>query len=141
MPSSPQTNIEAKVLTLMSLPQRTPQLVRTILGGKFTDVQAALFGLEGHLNAPTVERTLFGGNFGRMSWSINGSPLSRSYINKFGERVGMDPARDPEVRQKIEASKNALPGQMRVSINSHFGSSTLSPFFNPPPPEGYTVRP
>ncbi|KAH6646865.1 hypothetical protein BKA67DRAFT_663235 [Truncatella angustata] len=92
----------------------TPKLVRVLLGGKFINVQATLFGLEGHLNAATIERTLFGGAFGRMTWSVNGSPLSRSRLNQYGEREGIDPAKDPEVRHKIEAAKHAQPGQMRI---------------------------
>lgn len=93
----------------------TPKLVRVIYGGKFHEVQAEMFGFEGHLNAPTVERAIFGGNFGRFSWSTNGSPLSRSVINEFGERVGIDPCKDPQVLMKVNKAKNARPGEMRVS--------------------------
>lgn len=93
----------------------TPNLVRVIYGGKFADTQAEMFGFEGHLNAPTIERSIFGGNFGRFSWSTNGSPLSRSIVNDDGERVGVDPYKDPEVRMKVEAAKQARPGDMRVS--------------------------
>ncbi|KAK3936410.1 hypothetical protein QBC46DRAFT_419300 [Diplogelasinospora grovesii] len=92
----------------------TPQLIRTIYGGKFVDVQAALFGFEGYLNAATVERALFGGSFGRFSWSENGSPLSRSFVNEHNEKVGMDPTKDVNVRAKVEAAKFARPGDMRV---------------------------
>ncbi|KAM7183966.1 hypothetical protein V8F20_012405 [Naviculisporaceae sp. PSN 640] len=95
----------------------TPNIVRLSLGGKLTNVQAALFGFEGYLNAPTVERAIFGGNFDRLGWSTNRSPLSRSYINEFGERVGEDPCTaDIQVRNKIEKAKHgkALPGQMRI---------------------------
>lgn len=103
----------------------TPSLIRTVYGGKFTEVQAALFGFEGYLNAPTVERAIFGGNFGRFSWSTNGSPLSVSNVNEDGERVGVDPSTDPEVRQKIERSKTAKPGEMRVRPH-HFSSFLLN---------------
>ncbi|KAF4980287.1 hypothetical protein FZEAL_3658 [Fusarium zealandicum] len=92
----------------------TPSLVRIIYGGKFADTQAEMFGFEGHLNAPTIERAIFGGNFGRFSWSTNGSPLSRTIVNEFGERVGIDPCRDPEVRMKVEAAKQARPGDNRI---------------------------
>lgn len=97
----------------------SPKLIRTIYGGKFTDVQAAYFGFEGYLNAPTVERAIFGGAFGRMDWSTNGSPLSLATVNEHGEKVGMDPIKDPHVRIKVEQAKKALPGQKRVS-NSYF---------------------
>ncbi|KAM5353869.1 hypothetical protein ACJ41O_000519 [Fusarium nematophilum] len=92
----------------------TPNLVRVIYGGKFADTQAEMFGFEGHLNAPTIERAIFGGNFGRFSWTTNGSPLSRTVINEFGERVGIDPTKDPEVRMKVEAAKQARPGDKRI---------------------------
>lgn len=95
----------------------TPNLVRLSLGGKLTYVQAALFGFEGYLNAPTVERAIFGGKFDRLGWSTNGSPLSCSYINEFGERAGADPyTTNIHVRNKVERAKNggALPGQMRI---------------------------
>lgn len=95
----------------------TPKLVRVIHGGKFADVQAEMFGFEGHLNAATIERAIFGGNFGRFSWSTNGSTLSRSVINEFGERLGIDPFKDPQIRMKIEAAKHARPGDMRVREN------------------------
>jgi hypothetical protein len=93
----------------------TPNLVRVIYGGKFADTQAEMFGFEGHLNAPTIERAIFGGNFGRFSWTTNGSTLSRSVVNELGERVGIDPCKDPEIRMKVEAAKQARPGDMRVS--------------------------
>ncbi|KAK0719313.1 hypothetical protein B0H67DRAFT_150126 [Lasiosphaeris hirsuta] len=93
----------------------TPNLIRVSLGGKLTSVQAALFGFEGYLNAPTVERAIFGGNFNRLGWSKAGSPLSRSYVNEHGERMGMDPTKDIEVLDKVEAAKRARgPGEMRV---------------------------
>ncbi|KEY69033.1 hypothetical protein S7711_03333 [Stachybotrys chartarum IBT 7711] len=92
----------------------TPTMTRVLYGGKFSDVQAEMFGFEGHLNAPTIERAIFGGHFGRFSWSPNGSPLSRSYVNAHGEIIGMDPCRDPEVRMKVENAKRARPGDMRV---------------------------
>ncbi|CAG7559606.1 unnamed protein product [Fusarium equiseti] len=92
----------------------TPNLVRVIYGGKFADTQAEMFGFEGHLNAPTIERAIFGGNFGRFSWTTNGSTLSRSVVNELGERVGIDPCKDPEIRMKVEAAKQARPGDMRI---------------------------
>ncbi|KAF5000203.1 hypothetical protein FGRMN_2017 [Fusarium graminum] len=92
----------------------TPNLVRIIYTGKFDQTQAEMFGFEGHLNAPTIERAIFGGNFGRFSWTTNGSPLSRAMVNEFGERVGIDPCKDPEVRMKVEAAKHARPGEMRI---------------------------
>ena len=106
----------------------TPKLVRTVYGGKFRDVQAAFFGFEGYLNTATVERAIFGGNFGRLTWSTNGSPISHAVVNEHGERFGADPTLQPEVRIKVENAKNALPGQMRVSV-----SCACCPKSPPPP--------
>lgn len=94
----------------------TPSLVRLMLGGKAGDVQAALFEFEGYLNAPTVERAIFGGNFDRLGWSSNGSSLSRSSVNKDGERLGTDPyLNDIRVQKKVERIKRGgvTPGGMR----------------------------
>ncbi|RYO94507.1 hypothetical protein DL764_007826 [Monosporascus ibericus] len=93
---------------------QSPRLIRTTYGGKLTDVQAALFGFEGYINAPAVERSIFGGCFNRMGWSANGSPLSRSVVNEHGERFGVDPTKDPAVRELVERAKHAKPGDMRV---------------------------
>ncbi|KAM7216379.1 hypothetical protein V8F06_008199 [Rhypophila decipiens] len=105
------------ILVYIALWLATPNLVRLSLGGKLTGVQAALFGFEGYLNAPTVERAIFGGNFDRLGWSTNGSPLSCSRINEFGEREGLDPySADVNVRNRVEKAKHggAVPGQMRI---------------------------
>ncbi|KAF3904847.1 hypothetical protein ABW20_dc0105623 [Dactylellina cionopaga] len=97
---------------LMSL--CSPRLIRRVYGGKVRDVQAALFAVEGYINVATAERAIFGGSFGRMTWSVNGSPLSRSGINQHGERVGVNPTRDPAVQEKVDRARHARPGEMRV---------------------------
>lgn len=94
----------------------TPGLIKQEYGGKFRDVQASLCGFEGYLNIATIERSIFGGNFKRLRWSINGSPLSRSYTDEHGDRFGMDPTLDAQVRQRVEFARRAEPGQMRVSF-------------------------
>jgi hypothetical protein len=93
-----------------------PQLLRLILGGKFWNAQAAVFGFEGYLNLATIERSIFGGNFGRLSWSTNGSPLSRHVKNNFGECIGVNPTNDIEVRKLVERAKTAGPGEQRVCL-------------------------
>lgn len=94
----------------------TPQLIKMQYGGKIKGAEAALFGFEGYINAATIERCIFGGNFGRMKWSVNASPLSRSCTQEDGNRLGTDPIEDPAVRNKILRAKNAEPGQMRVRM-------------------------
>ena len=93
---------------------RTPGLIRLLLGGQFRSVEAALFGIEGYMDPATAERTIFGCASGRMTWSPNGSPLSRSRLNERRERVGVDPLADPTVREKVELAKVAMPGSKRV---------------------------
>lgn len=92
----------------------TPSLVKLTYGGKFKMVQPALFGFEGYLNVTTIERAIFGGSFNRMSWSTNGSPLSRSNTDTFNDRHGMDPTWDPDVMEKVRKARTAKPGEMRV---------------------------
>lgn len=96
----------------------TPSLIKLTYGGKFKMVQPAFFGFEGYLNVTTIERAIFGGSFGRMSWSTNGSPLCRSRSDGFGDRYGTDPTRDPEVMAKVIKARTAKPEEMRVSIFS-----------------------
>lgn len=105
----------------------TPWLIRLHLGGKFRNVEAALFGVEGYMSPATAERTLFGCAYGRMSWSTSGSPLSRSYLNNHGELVGVDPLRDPLVMEKVQLAKVAMPGSKRVSISTDDLGSAQSP--------------
>ena len=92
----------------------TPMLVRIVYGGKFHNVQARFFGIEGYLNPPTVERAIFGGAFGRLKWSVSGSPMSRSTVNADGEKMGIDPCRDANTIEKVERAKRAKPGELRT---------------------------
>ncbi|KAK6532505.1 hypothetical protein TWF281_006694 [Arthrobotrys megalospora] len=113
---------------------RTPKLVKLAYGGKFSDQQAAMFGVEGYLNVATVEKALFGGDFGRMSWSINASPFSKSILNEHGERIGIDPTRDPKVMEKVKQARYAKPGEMRIFtlIDTYNMEVTLFEAVNPP---------
>jgi len=92
----------------------SPRLLRLILGGKFWATQAAAFGFEGYMNLATIERSIFGGNFGRLSWSPNTSPLSRHHKNAYGECIGDDPTDDIEVRNLENKAMTAGPGEQRV---------------------------
>jgi len=96
-----------------------PRLLQIILGGKFWDQQAAVFGFEGYMNLATIERSIFGGNFNRLQWSTNGSPLSRHQKNSFGECVGVDPTDGVDVRNLVEKAKTAGPGDQRVCFPIH----------------------
>ncbi|KAH7323492.1 hypothetical protein BKA65DRAFT_567230 [Rhexocercosporidium sp. MPI-PUGE-AT-0058] len=111
-----------------------PRLLRLILGGKFWLTQAAVFGFEGYMNLATIERSIFGGNFGRLSWSTNGSPLSRHHKNSFGECIGDDPTDDIEVRNLVEKAKSAGPGDQRIFtlVDTFSMEVTMFEASNPP---------
>ncbi|KAJ4385221.1 hypothetical protein N0V93_010282 [Gnomoniopsis smithogilvyi] len=90
-------------------------LIRVVYGGKMVDTQAALFGFEGYLDAATVEKSIFGGVFGRMGWSENGSPLSRWHMNEHNERLGVDPVQnDLNVKEMVNRARHAGQGQPRI---------------------------
>ncbi|KAK6358112.1 hypothetical protein TWF730_007467 [Orbilia blumenaviensis] len=122
------------LLTFILVWLRTPKLVKLAYGGKFSGQQAALFGVEGYINAATVERAIFGGAFGRMSWSINASPLSKSILNEYGERIGVDPTTNPEIHEKVRKARYAKPGEMRIFtlIDTYNMEVTLFEAVNPP---------
>ncbi|KAK0631362.1 hypothetical protein B0T14DRAFT_409783, partial [Immersiella caudata] len=111
-----------------------PMLIRRHMGGQFRSVEAAVFGVEGYMSPATAERAIFGCAYGRMGWSTNGSPLSRSYLNERGERVGVDPLRDPDVQEKVNLAKVAMPGAKRIFtlINTYTMEVTLFEAVRPP---------
>lgn len=111
-----------------------PMLIRSVMGGQFRSVEAALFGVEGYMSPATAERAIFGCAYGRMGWSTNGSPLSRSYLNEKHERVGVDPLRDPTVQEKVNLAKVAMPGSKRIFtlINTYTMEVTLFEAVRPP---------
>ncbi|KAJ6258195.1 hypothetical protein Dda_7114 [Drechslerella dactyloides] len=111
-----------------------PVVSPTLVVGVIFLFITALFGVEGYINAATVERAMFGGAFGRMNWSTNGSPLCRSYLNEHGERIATDPTTDPEVLEKVKRGKLARPGEMRVFtlIDTYNMEITLFEAIRPP---------
>ena len=94
----------------------SPWLLRIMYLGKFWGTQAWFFGFEGYMDLDAIERQIFGGRLGRMSWSVNASPLSRHYKNVNGECIGLDPTlADPTILAMVEKAKRAMPGEQRVS--------------------------
>jgi hypothetical protein len=65
------------VLVLLFVVLPSPYLVWKVYGGKFWNVEPALFGIEGFVPVEVVEGMLFGVRMNRMKWSAFGSPLSR----------------------------------------------------------------
>lgn len=111
------------------------ELIRVVYGGKSVGTQAALFGFEGYLDAATVEKSIFGGVFGRMSWSENGSPLSRWHINDCNERLGVDPVQnDHIVARMVNQARYAGGGQPRIFtlVDTNSMQMTLFEAVRPP---------
>lgn len=103
------------LVTWLAILLINPLLVRTTLAGKIQDIQGAFYGVEGYLNPATVDRLIFGCNFGRFKWSSHGSLLSQFEINEHKEKVGIDPCVYAKTRAKVEAARKAGPTDMRVS--------------------------
>lgn len=93
----------------------SPWLLRLLYLGKFWGTQPWFFGFEGYMDIDAIERQIFGGRLGRMTWSVNGSPLSRHYKDGNGECIGLDPTSDPAIATMVADAKRALPGDQRVS--------------------------
>jgi hypothetical protein len=63
-----------------------PYLLMKIYLGKFWSTQAWFFGIEGAVDdLAKIERALFGFSENRLTWSANGSLLSRHHLNRFQE--------------------------------------------------------
>jgi hypothetical protein len=69
----------------------SPWLYLNLYRGKFWSVQACLFGIEGPVDLPTIEKSLFGFDHGRLKWSTNGSTLSRHRLRN-GQCVPLSPS-------------------------------------------------
>jgi hypothetical protein len=67
-----------------------PHGIRNLYRGKLWDTQAYFFGMQGIPNLGQVEEYLFGPQENRMTWSTNGSTLSR-YRHHNGECQGLPP--------------------------------------------------
>jgi hypothetical protein len=74
------------------------QLLRIYLG-KFWSTQAWFFGIEGPIeDLAKIERLIFGFSENRLTWSINGSLLSRHHLNEFQECEAEAPEREKPKR-------------------------------------------
>lgn len=112
----------------------SPYLLKIIYGGKLWGQQAWIFGVEGYVDAGTIEALIFGYNMKRLSWSTSGSHLSRHSVNEFKEWVGRDPTEDPTIAKLVEDSKNARLGQQRIFtiVDTYLMTVTLIQAARPP---------
>jgi hypothetical protein len=70
----------------LSIILAAPYLLMKIYLGKFWSTQAWFFGIEGAVDdLAKIERALFGFSENRLTWSANGSLLSRHHLNDFQE--------------------------------------------------------
>jgi hypothetical protein len=94
----------------------SPKFLPLVFGGKFWNTQPWLFGVEGYVDIGVLEGYVFGLNQGFLKWSPFGSPLSRHYKDEFGEIVGDNPMKYPDVRQRVQRGMNGSnPNRQRVS--------------------------
>ena len=70
----------------------SPKMIRTLYSGKAWGQQAWFMGFEGYMPIGDIERHVFGANFGRLRWSIAGSPLSRHQPMQYLGRENRDPS-------------------------------------------------
>ncbi|OCK73354.1 hypothetical protein K432DRAFT_313016 [Lepidopterella palustris CBS 459.81] len=82
----------ATIIILLS-----PYLLLATYRGKFWSTQGWFFGIEGEPDLATIEKSLFGVDLGRLSWSINSSMLSR-HQNEEHEQPVKAP-QDPDQQQ------------------------------------------
>ena len=92
----------------------SPILVRMLYTGKLWATQPWFFGFEGYMPLSTIERHVFGRNFGHLKWSVAGSPLSTHMENKYDECVGVDPTIRPDVADRVRRAVKAPFGEERI---------------------------
>lgn len=97
------------ILTLLS-----PYLIRQLYAGKIWGTQPWFFGFEGYMSLPTIERHIFGADMGRLSWSTNGSPLSRHRATAYDECEGLDPTTDRDTAARVQRAIHSRMGEEKI---------------------------
>lgn len=117
------------IFTLMS-----PYMIRLIYAGKIWETQPWFFGFEGYMSLPTIERHIFGANVSRLSWSTNGSPLSRHRANEYNECEGLDPITDPDTAARVRRAINSRMGEEKIFtlVDTHSMTVTMFAAVRPP---------
>lgn len=117
------------IFTLMS-----PYMIRLIYAGKIWGTQPWFFGFEGYMSLPTIERHIFGANISRLSWSTNGSPLSRHRANDLNECEGIDPITDPDTAARVQRAIHSRMGEEKIFtlVDTHSMTVTMFAAVRPP---------
>lgn len=112
---SPMTVLGAIFLTIgLIFTLLSPYLIRHLYGGKIWGTQPWFFGFEGYMSLPTIETHIFGADMGRLSWSTNGSPLSRHRPNAYDECEGLDPTTDPDTAARVRRAITSRMGEEKI---------------------------
>ena len=117
------------VFTLLS-----PYLIHHLYGGKIWGTQPWFFGFEGYMSLPTIEKHIFGADMGRLSWSTNGSPLSRHQANAYHECEGLDPITDPDTAARVRRAIHSRMGEEKIFtlVDTHSLTVTMFAAVRPP---------
>ncbi|OCK81930.1 hypothetical protein K432DRAFT_294382 [Lepidopterella palustris CBS 459.81] len=117
-----------------------PYMLFKIYLGKFWSTQAWFFGIEGAVDdLGRIERSLFGFNENRLTWSTNGSLLSRHLVNDFKECQANPPEKN-NIRDML-GSANPVPqanhpGQRQQKIftliDTYSMTATMFYAYHPP---------
>lgn len=117
------------IFTLLS-----PYMIRLLYGGKIWGTQPWFFGFEGYMSLPTIERHIFGADISRLSWSTNGSPLSRHHANAYDECEGLDPTTDPDTAARVRRAISSRMGEEKIFtlVDTHTMTVTMFAAVRPP---------
>lgn len=116
----------------------SPLLIKWLYHGKVWSAQPHFFGVEGYMSLPELERTLFGANLGRLSWSTTGSSISRhdletsAHYNNFCE--GKDPSQYPDIKTKIQQALNSSSDEEKIFMLVDTYTLTVTMFSAIKPP-------
>ena len=116
----------------------SPLLIKGLYHGKVWSAQPYFFGVEGYISLPELERTLFGANLGRLSWSTTGSSISRHDLedskdyNNFCE--GKDPSQYPDIQSKIQKALNSSRDEEKIFMLVDTYTLTVTLFSAVKPP-------
>ena len=116
----------------------SPLLIKWLYHGKVWSAQPYFFGVEGYMNLPELERTLFGANLNRLSWSTTGSSISRhdlensEHYDNFCE--GKDPSQYPDIQTKIRQALNSSRDEEKIFMLVDTYTLTVTMFSAVKPP-------
>lgn len=95
-----------------------PPLIEHLYVGKVWSAQPWLFGVEGYMSLPDLERHVFGADRKRLSWSTTGSSLSRHEVEGSQEHSnfceGQDPSRYPDIDVRIKKALTSSSDEEKI---------------------------